>query len=478
MGTHAGGFGTIETEHEATALEVSGTIPDWLDGSLIRNGPGRFDIAGETVDHWFDGLAMVRKFAFDDGGVQYSNRFLRTDAYEKASDGTIPGGFATGSTSMLKRIKAFILGGPYDNASVIVEQLGEETVALTETPAWVAIDPQTLETRGRAGYEGPAPSGHMACAHLGRDPSTAGAVNFEIEFGRTNAYHVYSMTAPDERGHIASVPVDEPAYMHSFALTEHYVVLTEFPFVINPLNLFKPFSSGGFIDHFRWEPERGTRLTVVDRQSGEVVCRPETAACFGFHHVNAFEDGESIVFDLETVPEAPESIAALELDRLRAGELDVPAGSIERFRIQNPRANPTVERTTIYDGGTALPTVSPAVRCQSYRYLYAQDVPQPATAWPQGVCKVDVESGTVTRHETDGYASEPVFVPHPDGTAEDDGVVLSVVLDPDEQRSHLLALTGETLEELGRATLPHALPFDFHGRYFPNRPAQEGEMDA
>jgi len=28
-------------------------------------------------------------------------------------------------------------------------------------------------------------------------------------------------------------------------------------------------------------------------------------------------------------------------------------------------------------------------------------------------------------------------------------------------------LDGGTLAELARAPLPHAVPFDFHGRYFP-----------
>ena len=36
---------------------------------------------------------------------------------------------------------------------------------------------------------------------------------------------------------IGSLPVKEPAYMHSFGLTERWLVLAEFPFVVNPLAL-------------------------------------------------------------------------------------------------------------------------------------------------------------------------------------------------------------------------------------------------
>jgi beta-carotene 15,15'-monooxygenase len=48
----------------------------------------------------------------------------------------------------------------------------------------------------------------------------------------------------------------------------------------------------------------------------------------------------------------------------------------------------------------------------------------------------------------------------------DDGVVLTVVLDTDAECSRLVVLDGESLAELARARLPHALPFDFHGRFF------------
>lgn len=101
--------------------------------------------------------------------------------------------------------------------------------------------------------------------------------------------------------------------MHSFALTRRYVVLTEFPYVVNPVGFLRP-SNGAFIDAFRWEPDRGTCLVVIDRDSGTVVAEPRIDSTFGFHHVNAYDRDGEILFDLETIPEAPESIGALSLD--------------------------------------------------------------------------------------------------------------------------------------------------------------------
>ncbi|WP_299335421.1 carotenoid oxygenase family protein [Haloplanus sp.] len=491
------GFHSLHDE-AAVTLDVDGSLPDWLTGSLVRTGPGAFELpGGSAVDHWFDGLAMCYRFTFDPGdrgqgreqgeptdAVHYRNRFLRTDAYRDASDGEFTGGFATGETTLRDRLLS-LFSDPYDNTNIVVERVGDRYLALTESPRRVVVDPTTLGTRGHHGYDGSDPSGQLACAHLKRDPATGALVNVETAFGRTNRYHVHALTPAGDRRHLGSVETDAPAYMHSFALTPRYVVLTEFPLRVDPTRFLRPGRQPPFIEQFEWHPDRGTRVVVLDRTTGEVVASPTTDPVFGFHHVNAFErdGGRRIVFDLETVPDAS-GIGDLYLDELRDGDLGAIAGRLERFTVdlQGDRYGvdgATVARETLYADGTALPTASPGRWCRPHRYVYAMSMAQPATDWAHGVLKIDTETGAVIEH-TDGgaYFGEPIFVPDPDpdsdsdsdsgsNGATDDGVVLTVALDPGADRSRLLVLDGETLTERARATLPHAAPFDFHGRYFP-----------
>jgi beta-carotene 15,15'-monooxygenase len=490
------GFHSLNEETTAD-LVVAGDLPAWLSGTLVRNGPGSFDVGDSSVDHWFDGLAMLHRFAFDgDGGVEYRNRFLRTDAFAKATAGSFDGGFATGDAGLLRRLWRLVVGDTYDNTNVIAERVGDECLAFTETPRWVTFDPETLETLGSVEYAGDAPVGHLSCAHLQRDPATDRLVSFDVEFGRPSYYHVYELRGPREREPVASVAVDRPAYMHSFALTPNYVVLTEFPFVVDPLSFLRPGTQGPFVDHYEWAPDRGTRFRVLDRETGAEVAAPTTEAFFGFHHVNAFERGAAddtgsggdgtgsvgpggdgtgsddhppeLVVDLETVPTA-ESVFALSLDTLRSGSLDAFAGSLERFRLDLAEDSPTVRRELLHEG-TALPTVSPARWLREHRYVYAQGTEQPVTDWPESVVKVDVETGEATAFtEPDTHFGEPIFVPAPaaDREAEDDGVVLTVALDVAQETSWLLVLDGRSFTERARAELPHAIPFDFHGRWFP-----------
>ncbi|PSP73466.1 beta-carotene 15,15'-monooxygenase [Halobacteriales archaeon QS_3_64_16] len=503
------GFSSLESEVSTTLL-VEGDIPTWLSGTLIRNGPGTFAVGEREVGHWFDGLAMLHAFSFGTGGekdgkqeesgdseLKYRNRFLETDAYRATQAGEFAGGFATGETTLRDRLKAFVIGEPYDNTNIVAERVGDKYLALTETPRWVEFDPRGLDTLGDVQYEGPKPSGQLSCSHTQRDPWTGELVNFEIEFGRRSAYHIYEMDAPSRRGHVVSIPVEEPGYMHSFALTPRFVVLTEFPLVVDPTRALKPGKQGPFIENFEWKPERGTRFFVIDRDRGEVIAAPRTDAFFGFHHINAYEadstigsnrSSQELVIDLETVPDA-EALGAASLSDLREGEMEIPGGSVERFRVRiDGRANATIDRTEIYGGATGLPTASPARWCREYQYAYAQGADQPMTDWPRALVKVDIESGEVKGFTDEGnYLGEPIFVPRPDPEtsreddrehrfpvrsggrelAEDDGVVLSVALDTEAEHSWLLVLDGESFTERARAAIPHAIPFDFHGRYFP-----------
>ena len=63
------GFHTLDSEVSVDALPVEGTLPPWLAGSLLRNGPALFEDRERSVRHWFDGQAMLHRFAIADGKV-------------------------------------------------------------------------------------------------------------------------------------------------------------------------------------------------------------------------------------------------------------------------------------------------------------------------------------------------------------------------------------------------------------------------
>ena len=93
----ASGFETASVEMDAVRLSVSGSLPLWLRGVLLRNGPASFEIGERSVVSWLDGLAMLSSFEFKDGHVLFRNRFLTTETFAKASAGRYRyAGFGTG----------------------------------------------------------------------------------------------------------------------------------------------------------------------------------------------------------------------------------------------------------------------------------------------------------------------------------------------------------------------------------------------
>jgi beta,beta-carotene 9',10'-dioxygenase len=83
------------------------------------------------------------------------------------------------------------------------------------------------------------------------------------------------------------------------------------------------------------------------------------------------------------------------------------------------------------------------------------------------IVKVDIkERKSKVWSEKGCYTGEPVFVPRPDGVAEDDGIILSVILNSKKANSFLLVLNAQSFQEIARAEVPHHIPFGFHGRYF------------
>lgn len=63
------------------------------------------------------------------------------------------------------------------------------------------------------------------------------------------------------------------------------------------------------------------------------------------------------------------------------------------------------------------------------------------------------------------YPSEPVFVPRPPSTAEDDGSLLTLVYDTASHTSHVAVLDAQHLADgpVARAWFDHHIPFTFHG---------------
>ncbi len=457
------GFSDQRSEIVVDALPIRGEIPAWLTGSLLRNGPAQWDLQTGSVNHWFDGMAMLHRFAFDGGTVSYRNKLLRgkaATAYERDGKLSYREFASDPCKSTFGRVMSMFDPSITDNGAVNISRVAGKWLAITESPMAVEFDPETLETLGAHQR---AKGARVPIAHEHVDSSTGEIYGLRIAFGRKSFYEITAterITGAERL--VARVPVSHPAYQHSFALTDRYAIVGEHPLVVNPLRL--AFSGKPFIENFRWEPERGTTFTAIDRKTGAIAGVWKAPASFCFHHVNAFDDADgSTVIDLCTFSDAS-IVEALSLEHRRAGD-PAPDATLRRYRLREG-ATDAIDEPMVH-AAMELPRTDDRWNRRSHRHVWGVGVGDGDGAeFLDRLIRVDVSAGEVVEwHEPGSFPGEPVFVPRPGGSEEGDGVVLSVVLEPARGVSSVLVLDAVSMTELGRAEVPQHIPFGFHGGF-------------
>jgi len=465
------GFGVTGKELVIEDLPVHGKIPEWLSGSFIRNGPGTFRIGEEHYRHWFDGLAMMHKFTFRQGRVAYANKFLQCQAYEEAmKTGRISySEFATDPCrNLFQKMTAVFNQKITDSAKVNVAEIGNRFIALGETSMQIEFDPETLQSLGVYRYEEQYKQ-HITTVHPQFDAQTNEVFQHVTRFSRISHYRLKRIEPTGNAGVVCEIPVTYPGYIHSFGLSPNYLILVEFPIIVYPLRLL--FQLKPFIENFKWKPERGARFFVINRHSGELAGEFTTEAFFAFHHVNAFERDNKIYVDIDAYDDAS-IISSFYLNRLKENDLILPKGQLRRYQIDlNDKAN-SVSFQKLSETGIEMPRFDSDRMNMNGDYLYVYGIgvsdKHPGGFYNQ-IVKINIQNGTsLNWYKENHYPGEPVFIPNPESQSEDDGVILSIVLDIERENSYLLVLDARSFEEIGRAVVEQPILIGYHGNYFNN----------
>lgn len=453
------------------------------------------------------------------------------------------------------------------------------------------VDGQTLEPIGFARQDDLDPDldGELSCAHVQRCPRTGDYFNINIKAGYPATYKIFRVSAATgETEVVATISRLDVAmaYIHSFFLSEHFVVL-RIPSSHIALDGLSILWKRNVIDAIKpFDESKKNKWFVIDRLQGRgVVAEFETDAAFFFHTVNCFDrmyldreddvekwsitcdtieysniniltslyydvvlnqDGKArtvwgteeqvrdtlprltrwkfiLPLDHPIPPQTPKSRIFRLHDRLKAMTASVynrteqlalkvrqradtvftaleglPVFVLSTLRLRLPlRQVPSKEglheerakeRTSVATAGTfnqgkaafipestctikipsphigELPTINPANHTRPYRYVYSLAMSGRSTLMDT-IVKTNLVSRTVLQWNNPlGHTpGEAVFVQRPGGVKEDDGVLLSVVLDGFSRTSYLLCLDARTMREMGRAEMDFAVGFGFHG---------------
>ncbi|XP_008305705.1 beta,beta-carotene 15,15'-dioxygenase [Cynoglossus semilaevis] len=509
-----------EERPEPQKAEIKGNIPSWLQGTLLRNGPGIFTVGETSYQHWFDGMAIIHSFAFKDGEMTHRSRFLRSDTYKEnmaanrivvSEMGTMA--YPDPSKNFIFKAITFLhhtVPDFTDNGASNIIKYGNDYYATSETNYICKIDPVTLETQDKVDYMKYLPV-NLATSHphYDREGNAYNIGTSIAEKGKTKytLFKVPAASANDEDGKptlknvevVCTIPCRSllmPSYYHSFGMTDNYIIFVEQPFKLDILRMATAYMRGvSWASCLKFCPEEKTIIHLIDKKTRkEVETKYLTGTMVVYHHVNAYEEDGHVVFDII----AYDNTSLYEMfyiSRLKEHgntyDENYCKPTYRRFvlptssdkgaavgenlvKLTNTTATAVKEKEgklwcqhEVLCEGFELPRINYDSNGKKVKYVYGNCVVQSALADKIG--KFDTETKKMIYWKEDNcWPSEPIFVPRPNGESEDDGVVLAAVINSNpDQADFLLVLEGRTFTELARANVNAKLQKDVHGYFIP-----------
>ncbi|KAE8608289.1 hypothetical protein XENTR_v10011450 [Xenopus tropicalis] len=504
---------------EPVKAEVRGEIPKWLQGTLLRNGPGIHKVGEMHYNHWFDGLALLHSFTFKNGEVHYRSKYLKSDTYNSNMEANriVVSEFGTMAyPDPCKNIfsKAFtylshVVPEFTDNCLINIIKLGEDFYASSETNFIRKINPQTLDTLEKVDYMKYV-TVNIATSHPHYD-SAGNTLNMGTSIGDKGKtkYILFKIPAkiPDNGKKsllkhaevVCSIPsyrLLSPSYYHSFGLTENYVIFIEQPLKLDIVKLATAYFRGvNWASCITFNGDEKTWFHIIDRRTRKPISKKFYAdALVTYHHINAYEEDDHLIFDIiaykdnglydmfylanlkkdfsqetamTSVPVCKRFVIPLQYDKnVNVGVNLVRIPMTMAKAVKDDNGDIYCEPETMCEG-IELPRINYDFNGKKYRYVYATHV-----EWrpiPTKIVKFDtVTKDMLSWTEDMCWPAEPMFVSHPDAKEEDDGVILSSVVSSDPNKApFLLVLDAKTFQELGRASVNANIHLDLHGLFIP-----------
>jgi carotenoid cleavage dioxygenase len=472
----------VHTEVTATDLPVTGHIPEYLDGRYLRNGPNPVAEVDPAIYHWFSGDGMVHGVALRDGKAHwYRNRWIRTPRVSKILGEPAP-------TRLSPRAGMLNLGA---NTSVLAH--AGRTLALMEGGVANYELTEDLDTVGTCDFDGTLTGGYTAHPH--RDPRTGElhAVSYSFARGTTVQYSVIDTTGRARRS--VDIEVSGSPMMHDFSLTDKYVVIYDLPVTFDPVQALAgsvprwlqlparlvmqsligrvrvPSPITTMINRdpkhsdrlpYAWDPGYPARIGVMPREGDNNQVRWfDIEPCYVYHPLNGYSEmrdgAEVLVLDVVRYDRM--------FDRDRRGPGETPP-TLDRWTINLTTGAVTTECRD--DRPQEFPRMNETLLGGKHRFGYT--VGAYFADRMSGLYKHDFATGSSMKAPLDAelLLGEMSFLPNPDATAEDDGILMGYGYHRRRDEGQLLLLDAQTCESVATVHLPQRVPMGFHGNWASN----------
>lgn len=437
-----GNFAPVMQEVTAEHLTIRGALPPSLNGLYVKNGsnPPKSD-----SPHWFFGDGMVHGLQLRDGAaLWYRNRYVQTQPHKAGV------GFGHGAP-----------GGEGNQSNVSALWHGGRLHTSGEVGFPYELNRADLSTIGSFDFGGQLKGSYTA--HPKIDPVTGRMHSFG--YGFTAPFLTYNVIEPDgTMSHTEAIDIPRSTMIHDFQITDTDAVFWDMPVVFDleaAVKYINDPTSGAM--PFVWRPEFGSRLGIMPLTGGASTIQwfdlPE--ACYVFHSVNAFRDGDEVSVDV-----------------CRLSSMFDPSGapataSLHRWTA-NTKTGAFSDHALATENSGDLPTRDPRRVGRHHRYGYLVGTREnPNTVELGNVIKHDFDNNTreVWEPGPTRHATEPYFIPgDPKDTADDAGWLLTFVHDDATGHTVLAVLdaTDVTAGPVAEIEMPQRVPYGFHATWVPD----------
>jgi all-trans-8'-apo-beta-carotenal 15,15'-oxygenase len=446
---HAALTRNLRREHGFEPMEVEGTLPPDLEGTLYRVGPGLFERFGRRVNHPFEADGAMSAVRIAGGRAEGAVRVVRGRGFQEEERAGRH--LYSSRARLVDRLPRSLRGLTKNVANTSPVLFQDRLFAQVELALPTELD-TNLHTLGEQDFGGVLRQGMSAHPH--RVESLRTTFNFHVQYGREPRFELIALPDSGPVRQLGGFTLPWAGLIHDFAVTDKHacVLLCPAKLVTHRAVL----RLGSFDTWFRFHPELGARLLIVPLSAPSELRTVHLEPFWTWHIANAFEDGEGLVIDLSKYPDL---------------------GSLEEIGSGKKSAPPMMERLSVSASGVArferfadLPAEFPVVRAERvghrHRYIWCQ---AEGRGTPSGILRIDTETGALDAHtaRADEWLGEPVLAPV--GEAEADAYVLTHCLDLTRDRTCVTVLRADRLSDgpVCKLWFDAPLPISFHGAWAP-----------
>ena len=460
-------------EWEGSLECVAGQVPDFVRGTYYLNGPARFAMGNVRYRHWLDGDGMVSRLRFDSPGIHFKNRYVQSTKFvcEQEAGRALFRTFGTSfEGSRLNRVN----NGLESPVNVSIYPFGERLLAFGEQGLPWELDPDTLKTVGQFTFNGRLNDASPMAAHPKFDAETGEMYNFGIFFSsQTPKLYFYCFDTNGLR-YRKAIPLPYSCSVHDFTLSKRYAIFYLSPYLLDIKRLLQ--AGATIMDALRWEPERGSRLVIIDRSNGEVAASIAMGNRYCLHLINSFEQEGRLIVDL------------LEFDAPIYGQYEplpdffptVAHGGPVRFVIglESHRLEKRVELD--YRLAPDFPAIDPRLSMHPYDEFWMLGISATGSDGRKFFDQL-VHASWGKSHDSDIYhcapqcylGGEPIFIGEP---GSQNGAVICQEFDAGSKKSYFLIFESQNVRRgpVARILLDHILYLGFHATFWAEMPVPEG----